>query len=62
MVMPPSPLKPFGIRHWGFAVGGIVFVLKADKRSPPAGYTPPKINGRTDYAIEARLRRAPSSL
>jgi hypothetical protein len=50
LIIPPSALEPEGVQHWGFVVGGLVFLVKADERSIPlenGGLL--AINGRTDY-------------
>ena len=55
MVLPPTAMRPFGIRHFGFGVGGLIFVVKADVRAVPPEEALLKVNGRTDYVGESRF-------
>jgi hypothetical protein len=50
--MPPSPIKASGLRYWGFGVGGIGFLVKADQRPHPMDATPLPINGQQHYLLE----------
>jgi hypothetical protein len=54
IILAPSASKIGDVRFWGFAVGGLAFLVKADKRAAPSeGLV--KANGRSDYVGEARF-------
>jgi hypothetical protein len=51
LIMVPSDVLSKGVRNWGFAVGGVSFIVKADKRPVPleAGRLL-SVNGKVAYA------------
>lgn len=53
--MPPARMRPGGVQHWVFALGGLVFVVKSASKAVPASTAPPHVNGRSQYVIEHRF-------